>query len=83
MAIHRTYTQSELEKRLQVIRKQVYGKKSVSGISPMTIDLQYNSDIKYLHHDLLKIAILSSFALSIQIALFYLLKNNILKLNLF
>jgi len=83
MAIHKTYTQSELEKRLQIIRKQVYGKQPLANSYPLTVNSQNDSDVKYLRHDLLKIGVLTSLALSIQIVIFYLFQNNILKLNLF
>ena len=83
MAIHRTYTQSDLEKRLQVIRKQVYGKTPLVSSSSLKTSPQSNSDITYLRHDLIKISILTSLALGSQIVLFYLVQNNILKLNFF
>ena len=83
MAIHRTHTQSDLEKRLQVIRKQVYGKTLLVKSGSLETNPQSNSDITYLRHDLIKISILTSLALGSQIVLFYLVQNNVLKLNFF
>ncbi|MBI2196329.1 hypothetical protein HYU45_01825 [Candidatus Daviesbacteria bacterium] len=103
MAIQQTKRQSDLEKRLQLLRRQVYGKdiqsqrvkESKSQYSD-TLTYQHteipvhrptdtliSSDLTYLHQDLLKIATLSSLAIGSQIILYFLLKNNILNLNLF
>lgn len=99
MAIQQTKRQSDLEKRLQLLRKQVYGKdeskKSTVYRLPSTEITEVFpsggprksevliSDVIYLRQDLLKILIFSSLAIGIQLILFTLLKNNIFKLNLF
>ena len=105
MAIHQTKQQSDLEKRLKLLRQQVYGKQKWEmgsekvenevGNGNQNIPLQYptshlphptssiRSDLTYLRHDLSKIAILASAAFAIQAILYYLLQNNILKINLF
>lgn len=98
MAIQQTKRQSDLEKRLQLLRHQVYGKDSeelrktqinqkVSG-TPISSDVpsrseSFRSDISYLHQDLLKILTLSSLAIGAQIILLLLLKNHMLNLTFF
>lgn len=93
MSIHQSKKQSDLEKRLQLLRRQVYGKNSESRYTtksagqpiiptahqPTTI----SSDLNFLHQDLLKILVLSSLAIGSQIILFFLLKNNVLNLKFF
>lgn len=130
MAISQTKRQSDLEKRLQILRRQVYGKdpeifrtkpdsvrktqtaggrlrrsrESENQINQRirnadTLTLRYSgslreastpkssesfrNDTSYLYHDLLKILIFSSLAIAIQVTLFILLQNHILKLNFF
>lgn len=88
MAIQQTKRQSDLEKRLQLLRKQVYGNKKFSVQSSEfkvenKITVNSSNDLTYLGQDLLKILIFSSAAIAIQLVLFILLKTNILKLNLF
>lgn len=81
MAIQQTKRQSDLEKRLQLLRKQVYGNEKFRVENKVTVNS--SNDLTYLGQDLLKILILSSAAIAIQFVLFILLKTNILKLNLF
>jgi|GEM_PF-1637270 len=106
MAIIQTKKQSDLEKRLLLLRKQVYGKGlenryvSKTKNQPVnesdtltyrhtetpihrTTDTLTSSDITYLYKDLLKIILFSSFAIGIQVILFFLLKNHILRINFF
>ena len=78
MAIHETKKKTALEKRLMLLRQQVYG----SEQSKPTIQA-VSSDLSYLYQDLTKIALYTSFAIGIQIALFILTKNHILNLNFF
>ncbi len=99
-----TKKQSDLEKRLKLLRQQVYGKidKENQVISPQfssensarlhptshiphptSNPAAFQSDITYLRQDLLKIFILSTSALGIQIILFILSKNHILNLKFF
>lgn len=93
MAIHLDKKQSDLEKRLRLLRRQVYGKQ-LSAISYQTSDennksgdrqltTESYSDIFYLYQDLFKIIILSSIAIGTQIILFFLSRNHILNLNFF
>ena len=81
MAIQQTKRQSDLEKRLQILRKQVYGKNEFKVQNNITTNS--SSDLTYLGQDLLKSLLFSSAAIGIQLVLFTLIKNNILKLNLF
>ncbi len=89
MSIHQTKKQSDLEKRLQLLRRQVYGKESVVreekiAAEPLTTNYQLpTTDISYLHQDLLKTLTLSSLAIGTQILLFFLLKNHVLNINFF
>jgi len=97
MAIHQSIRQSDLEKHLRLLRHQVYsgGRRLKVGSEKSHITPQYpishisypklslQSDITHLRQDLTKIAILASFAFAIQFTIFYLLQNNILKINLF
>ncbi|MBI2085762.1 hypothetical protein HYT74_00305 [Candidatus Daviesbacteria bacterium] len=98
MAIQQTKKQSDLEKRLQLLRKQVYGNEKFrvqsspaslreAGRAEFRVEnkgtVNSSNDLTYLGQDLLKILIFSSAAIGIQIVLFILLKTNILKLNLF
>lgn len=93
MAIHETKKQSDLEKRLKLLRQQVYGKENVSSIKyqvsngkkvpiaeavPVSKAITHNTDIPYLYHDLTKIGILCSLALGVQFVLFILMRNQIL-----
>ena len=98
MAIHQTKHTTDLEKRLQLLRRQVYGKPAYQSIGKSAdqpthrlIDMpihrpantQISSDLTYLHQDLLKILTFSSLAIGAQAILFFLLKNHILNLNIF
>lgn len=98
MAIQQTKKQSDLEKRLQLLRRQVYGGNTQSsGIRYQISDKNTNesdnqqmivnnnsmSDVIYLRQDLLKIFAFSSIAIGVQVVLFFLLKNHILNLKLF
>jgi len=70
MAIQQQKKQSDIEKRLELLRKQVYGKKEFSVKSAVTTNS--SSDLTYLHKDLLKILVFSSLAIGIQLILFFL-----------
>ena len=97
MAIQQTKKQSDLEKRLKLLRQQIYGKETVKYILP-TAEGPLRSahlaarqeasganytDLTYLYQDLFKILALSSIAIGVQTILFFLSKNHILSLNLF
>lgn len=96
MAIHESRHQSDLEKRLRLLRQQMYGKSQSPAISHQPSDKKQMikpegprlasesySDITYLRADLLKIAIFSAFIFGAQAALYFLLKQNLLNINLF
>lgn len=98
MAIQQTKKQSDLEKRLRLLRQQVYGKDQSSTISYQSSDKKQErsddrrlttesyfatSDVSYLYQDLLKILILSSLAIGAQVIIFILSKNHILNINFF
>lgn len=89
MAIQQTKRQSDLEKRLKLLRHQVYGKEenkqsSAYSLPSTKIEVAGSqkeismSDIAYLNQDLFKILILSSLAIGTQIVLFFLMQNHIL-----
>lgn len=86
MAIHQTKKNSDLEKRLKLLRTQVYGRQTLRA-DDLKISTSSNpfvqSDIVFLRQDLLKISILSGIAILTQGILFYLARNNILNLNFF
>jgi len=95
MSIQQTKRQSELEKRLQILRRQVYGKPASQNTNKSTgsantlihrytdTPIHQPDDLAYLRQDLWKIAIFSSIAIGGQFLLFFLLNNHILKLNFF
>mgnify|MGYP003393650438 CR=1 FL=1 len=90
MAIELSKKQSDLEKRLKLLRQQVYGKNTSSDVSynvankkieGSTTVASSTSDIAYLYRDLLKIAIFTSLAIGIQIILYLSLPSHVLNLN--
>lgn len=92
MAIQQTKKQSDLEKRLKLLRQQVYGRETENSskdthntkyILPTAVGGASYTDLTYLYQDLFKILVLSSIAIGVQTILFFLLKNHILSLNLF
>lgn len=99
MSIHQLKKQSDLEKRLRLLRQQVYGKdpdrseksdirvipthQSTNTSTHQNTNTQVMSDTVYLYQDLFKIGILTSFAIGVQVILFFLTKNHILNLNFF
>ena len=89
MSIQLSKKQSNLEKRLKLLRYQVYGKSAAPQISASE-NQNYRrqtevstSDIVYLKQDLLKIFFFSTLAIGTQIILYHLLQNHILNFNLF
>ena len=87
MAIQESKKQSDLEKRLKLLRRQVYGKEFrvqnevTTNNESQTINS--SSDLTYLNQDLLKILIFASIAIVAQIILLFFSKNHIVNLNLF
>ncbi len=94
MAIQQTKRQSDLEKRLQILRRQIYGKSpeelKITQVNQKTNNTQIPSnpqssessrfDLAYLYKDLTKILVFSTLAIGGQIILFFLLQNHILKI---
>ncbi len=94
MAITESKKQSDLEKRLKILRQQVYGKREfrvesselrIKNKVTMNSELKTTnySDLTYLRYDLGKILVFSTFALGVQLILFILTKNHILNLKFF
>ncbi|MBI2020357.1 hypothetical protein HYS94_02955 [Candidatus Daviesbacteria bacterium] len=109
MAIQQTKKQSDLEKRLRLLRLQVYGtgkkwevrnekmekemgseKSNFSSqnltshvLHPTSNSQSFRTDITYLRQDLTKITMLAALAFGAQIILFFLMQNNLLKINIF
>ncbi|MEK7616685.1 MAG: hypothetical protein AAB414_01380 [Patescibacteria group bacterium] len=89
MAIHELKKQTDIEKRLKLLRQQIYGKEKkweVRGEKITTTHLPHltsSAEISYLYKDLLKILIFASLAIGAQVILFFLSKNHILNLNFF
>lgn len=88
MAIHQIKTQTDLEKRLQQLRRQTYGGKTVAGNKYQVAGEQNQTtnyqlpttDLTYLKHDLTKIATMSVIALGIQFLLYFAINHNLIKL---
>jgi len=92
MAITESKKQSDLEKRLKILRQQVYGKENKQSSPSGTHSYQLSdkkqkksddSSITYLHHDLFKILTLSSIAIGMQLILFIFTRNHILNIKFF
>ena len=81
MAVHHTHKQSDTEKRLQLLSRQLYGKNEKldlrgekiesHNLSSNTQHPTSNQDITYLKHDLTKITILAGLAIGVQLILYY------------
>ena len=75
MAIHETKRQTDIERRLRLLRRQVYGKQSfvqnVQATGKKEATTVSMSDVSYLRYDLLKIAILAAVAFGTQLVLFF------------
>lgn len=75
----------DIEKRLKLLRQQVYGKKEFrvqnSDFSEKDRNKKYEtktvnlSDITYLRQDLVRIIIFATLAFALQLILLYLLQN--------
>ena len=78
MPIQRTYQQSDIEKRLKLLKVQLYGKyeKAVSSKYPVS----NAGDLAYLKQDLRKITILSLLAVAAQFILYFSQLPNKIKL---
>jgi hypothetical protein len=95
MSYQQTKKLTAVEKKLQALKTQLYGKSSntfVPGKQNITADQvipaqpqqsTFSStaalDTTYLKHDLLKIFLLASLALGVQVLLFILTRNGIIK----
>lgn len=86
MATKHQTLDKDLQKRMNQLRQQVYGKPTTSmytlptSSNPSISETQNSSDMAYLKTDLLKIFILTSFALAAQFGLHYALNQNLIKL---
>lgn len=90
MAIEETYKRSEIEKRLKLLRNQVYGKSRYqvsktleqgnSGTSKTTSSI--SGEISYVYKDLMKVLIYSTIAIGVQIVLYIAIQQNVVKLPL-
>ena len=85
MAIAQTKKQSDLEKRLKLLRHQVYGKPEfklnnelINNYQPVANNI---SDITYFYKDLIKIVTFSAIAIGVEVVLAILLQNRILNFN--
>lgn len=83
MAIQEHKKRTDLEKRLNLVREQVYGKQTTPEINYHQSNDSTQLSISYLRQDLIKILLLSSLAILGQIILFLTLKNHTLNINLF
>ena len=88
MAITESRKQSDLEKRLKILRQQVNGRKEFRVESKIIANhklqtANFSSDLTYLGYDLGKILILSTIAIGVQLMLFIFLKNHMLNLKFF
>ena len=87
MAIQETKKQSDLEKRLQILRRQAYGGKPIETVvyksnNQLIHQSANTTDINFLRQDLIKITIFSLLALSAQFILYFALRNNLVKFPL-
>ncbi len=78
---------SDLDKRLKILRSQVYGGNQHTAYRLPTTAKEAkdsrqktDSDITYLKQDLLKISILATSAMALQFLLYFVLRNNFVKL---
>jgi hypothetical protein len=99
MPVHQSHKQSDLEKRLQILRQSLNvtesrSKKSESNKADTSIyhlnknnetisTKAYLSDSIYLKQDLIKITIFTAIAFATQAGLFFALQNNLLKIPSF
>lgn len=95
MPISESKKQSDLEKRLKLLRQQVYGKNLAVSDTPIhsprfagkagqssgTPVSSGLSDISYLYQDLTKIFILATSAFAIQLTLFFLMQKHLINLS--
>lgn len=96
MAVYTLKKTSDIEKKLKILRQQMYGKdstrSSVFSLQPsdktkkadskrLMTESYFASDTTYLYKDLSKIGLLSFLAIGSQLVLFFLIKNHVLNLN--
>ncbi len=94
MAVIKSLKLTPTEKRLQILREQLYGKNPINNsyvkVTQITDSIKtktefvapfknYQTDISYLRSDLLKILVLASIAFAVQITLYISVNNGILK----
>ena len=73
MPVQRTHNASDIEKRLKILKSQLYGQSRFTPQVPAS-SIQHpssSSDLTFLKKDLLKIAILGTLAIGIQLILYF------------
>lgn len=92
MAVHETKKQTDLEKRLKILRQSlsvVEPKENKIHVQTDTIQsvtrtfqasIATISDVSYLRRDLLKIVIFSTLAFAVQAGIFFGLQRNFIKI---
>ncbi len=86
MAITQSKRQSDLEKRLHLLKQQVYGKANIATLQPSPTSSitstsnarQLQTDLGFLRTDLIKISLFAVIIFGIQFVLFYLVQNKII-----
>lgn len=85
MAIIQTKKQTDLEKRLKILRQQVYGKNTSTSVNQYTCGLDKtntpSSDISYLYKDLTKILVMATSAIAFQVTLFIFMQRHLITLG--
>ena len=72
MAIHETKKQTDIERRLRLLRAQVYGKTSQTQVAySHASTIEHKSDISFLYKDLLRIGLFASVAIGAQVVIFF------------
>lgn len=87
MVTQESKKRSDLEKRLKLLRQQVYGRQGSSDTINATtlpkgkVNTTLTTDLQSLRSDLFKILIFSAIAIATQVILLLSLKNHLLNLN--
>lgn len=92
MAVTKSLKITPTEKRLQILREQLYGKNTVKNSYTKIVNTMdstkiefipstknYQTDISFLRADLLKILVLASLAFAIQVTIYISINNGFLK----
>lgn len=92
MAVIKSLKLTPTEKRLQILREQLYGKNPIKASYTKVADItnsvktefmppakNYQTDVNFLRADLFRILILASIAFAVQITLFISINNGLLR----